>query len=63
MPVVVAAGAEAWLNPAITDRETLKRYLRALAPGALTTCEIDSAYGSSTQDQGSQTLPIQPPLN
>lgn len=50
--VVVAAGAEAWLDPANIDRETLERYLRALAPGALT----------ASQDQGSQILPILPPL-
>ncbi|TVU87316.1 SOS response-associated peptidase [Vreelandella titanicae] len=58
MPVVVAAGAEAWLDPTITDRETLKRYLRPLAPGTLNARQVDSTTDSSTQNYGGQNHSI-----
>jgi putative SOS response-associated peptidase YedK len=60
MPVVLAAGAEAWLDPEITDRETLRRSLRPLSPTFLTTWEVNGEINSPALDHAGLIQAHQP---
>jgi len=50
MPVVVAAGADAWLDPEVQDRDTLKQQLKPLHPSQLAVYEVGQAVNDATAD-------------
>ncbi len=50
MPVVVAAGADAWLDPEVRDRDTLKKHLKPLPPWQLVSYPVSSAVNDAAAE-------------
>ncbi|MEL7968033.1 SOS response-associated peptidase [Vreelandella neptunia] len=50
MPVVVAAGADAWLDTEVKDRDTLKQHLRPISPSQLVVYAVSMAVNDAAAD-------------
>lgn len=59
MPVVVAAGADAWLDMEVKDRDTLKQHLRPISPSQLVVYAVSMAVNDATADGQNLLTPFE----